>query len=121
MTTHSLILAAALALAAATGGAQTVWRCGNSYSAQPCAGGSSFEVMPAPDKAEAERAQKAVQVDAQRAAELEKARLAQEKDAPKAIVIGPVEPPAKQDAAKKAKGKGKPEAFTAFAPGKKAK
>lgn len=118
MTIRSLTLAAALALACTAGGAQTVWRCGNSYSTQPCAGGSSFEVAPAPPREEALRAERAAKIDAQRAAELEKARLAQEKNAPKAIVIAPVEPPAKETAEKTGRpaAKGKPQAFTASAP-----
>ena len=126
MPKNPLILAGALALAAGTAGAQTVWRCGSSYSTQPCAGGSSFEAWPAPSREEAARAESAVKIDAQRAAELEKVRLAQEKNAPKAIVIGPVEPPPKPEKEKK-KGKtpakGKAETFTASAPGsgKKAK
>src|SRR5690606_31939310 len=125
VTIRSLTLAAALALACTAGGAQTVWRCGNSYSTQPCAGGSSFEVTPAPSREEALRAEKAAKIDAQRAAELEKARLAQEKNAPRAIVIGPVEAPAEEVAEKKERptAKGKPQAFkaSAAAPAKKPK
>jgi hypothetical protein len=114
-----LLLAATLSLAAAAS-AQTVWRCGNSYSTQPCAGGSSFEAAPAPAKAEAVRAEKAALVDAKRADALEKARLAREKNAPQAIVIAPVDPPKAQPEPKKGKGKGKgtkPETFTASVPG----
>lgn len=127
MTRKNLILAAGLALAATAAGAQTVWRCGSSYSTQPCAGGTSFEAPPAPSKAEAARAEKAVLVDEKRAAVLEKARLAQEKNAPRAIVIAPVEAPKaepeKKKAKEKGKGSGKPETFTASVPGpgKKAK
>jgi hypothetical protein len=59
---------------------------------------------------------------------MEKARLAQEKNAPKALVIGPKEPPPKPQAQEPAKGhkdkkKGKaedPNVFTAAGP-KKAK
>jgi hypothetical protein len=85
-----LILAAALALASPGAGAQTVWRCGNSYSQQPCPGGtpvpvsepvtSRFVAMPAANP------------DAKLAAEMERARLAQERNAPKALVIGPKDP-----------------------------
>ena len=56
-----------LAAACGPGAAQQVWRCGNSYSTQPCAGGSSFEAVPAPSKAEAARAEKAALLDAKRA------------------------------------------------------
>jgi hypothetical protein len=118
-----LIVAGALALAATAGGAQTVWRCGNSYSTQPCAGGSSFEAAPAPSKADAAQAEKATQADFKRAEALEKARLAQEKNAPKAIVIAPVEPQAVAAGKKDGAKKGKPETFKASVPGsgKKAK
>lgn len=128
MPKTKLILAATLALAAATGGAQTVWRCGNSYSTQPCAGGSSFEAERAPARAEAERAARAAQSDARRADTLEKARLAQEKAAPKAVVIAPAEAPKAAPGAAGAASNGKKtdkpggklkplETFTAVAPG----
>ena len=128
MQNKKILFFAALAMAAGAAGAQTVWRCGNSYSTQPCAGGSSFDAPPAPSKADAARAEKAVQVDARRADALEKARLAQEKNAPRAIVIAPVEKPqAAPMEKKKGKAQGKagagPETFTASAPapGKKKK
>ena len=127
MQQNNLILAAVLSVAATSGGAQTVWRCGSSYSTQPCPGGTSFAADAAPSRADAAQAEKAARVDAERAAELEKARLAREKNAPKAILIGPAEPVARPEPQKKDKGKGsgkgKPEAFTASAPGpgKKAK
>lgn len=122
MPQKNLILVATLAFTAGAAGAQTVWRCGNSYSTQPCAGGTSFEAPPAPGKAEAARAEKAALVDAKRADALEKARLAQEKNAPRAIVIAPVEVPKEErPAEKKGKDKAKappaPATFTASVPG----
>jgi hypothetical protein len=39
-----LLIAAAL-LAAQAAGAQTIWRCGNSYSTTPCAGGSTVQAQ----------------------------------------------------------------------------
>src|SRR5687768_7219061 len=40
------IVLAALALAACSTGAQQVYRCGSSYSQQPCPGGTAVETMP---------------------------------------------------------------------------
>jgi hypothetical protein len=116
----NLILGAALALVTQWGAAQTVWRCGNSYSQQPCDGGSAVAAPQSSTAAEARQAAAATRADAQRAQALEQARLAQEKNAPKAIVIGPVEPAPKPVADKRgaAPKAGKLEQFTATAPGK---
>jgi len=69
--------------------------------------------------ADAAQAGKAASGDARRADAMEKDRLAQEKNAPKALVIGPKEPP--PAAARPAKGKKKdpvqdPNVFTAAGP-----
>jgi hypothetical protein len=115
----NLILGAALVLVTQWSAAQTVWRCGNGYSQQPCEGGSAVAAPHTPTAAEATKAEGAAKSDAARAEALEKARLAQEKNAPKAIVIGPVEPAAKPVADKRgtAPKAGKLEQFTAVAPG----
>ena len=106
------ILLIALALYGASAGAQTVWRCGNSYGQQPCAGGSPVAVS------EPVSGKPVANTDAKLAAELEKARLAQERNAPKAIVIGPVQaPPLRESAQDGTKAKvGKLEQFTAVSP-----
>jgi hypothetical protein len=119
---------AALALAGSWAAGQTVYRCGSSYGTQPCAGGTVVDTADPRTGADAARATKVSVEDAKRADAMEKARLAQEKNAPKAIVILPKEPPTKPQAhagehakdKKKAKGKGKeqdPDLFTATAPG----
>ena len=117
MPDKTLILAAALALASPWSGAQTVWRCGNSYSQEPCAGGTAVPLSepvtgrPAPTPVS--------NADGRLAAEMEKARLTQERNAPKAIVIGaPVEAPPLATARKEGtKSKsGKLEQFTAVSP-----
>ena len=119
-----LLLFAALAFAGTCACAQTVYRCGNSYSSQPCAGATALDVTDTRTPADAGRASKVAAEDMKRAEAMEKARLAQEKNAPKALVIGPKEPPAKpQEPAKahKDKKKGKaedPNVFTAAAPKK---
>jgi len=116
--THKTLLLA-LALCAGSAGAQTVWRCGNSYSQQPCAGGATVTLSePVTGRAVATPV---ASTDAKLAADMEKARLAQERNAPKAIVIGPVQAPPVAGSSvdkdgTKAKA-GKLEQFTAVSPG----
>jgi hypothetical protein len=108
------ILAACLLATGAGAIAQPVFRCGNSYSPQPCEGGSMVAApAAAPGKADADRAAAAAKVDAQRARELEKARLAQEKNAPRAIVIAA--PAAPAASSKPAPALRKPQEFKATA------
>jgi hypothetical protein len=113
-----LTLAAALALASPWAGAQTVWRCGNSYSEQPCAGGAAVSV--AEPVTSRRVATPVANTDAKLAAEMEKARLAQERNAPKAIVIGPQEPASAPRGASARDGTkpkaGKLEQFSAVSP-----
>ncbi|HEY0825158.1 MAG TPA: hypothetical protein VGD76_15330 [Ramlibacter sp.] len=112
------LILATLALAASAQ-AQTVYRCGSSYSQQPCPGGTPVAASDARTPADAARAGGAAAADAKRAEAMEKARLAQEKNAPKAIIIGPQTPavadakPAKDGTRPKA---GKLEQFTAVSP-----
>ena len=87
------LLLAALSLAACCAGAQTVYRCGSSYSAQPCPGATALDVTDQRPPADAARAGKVASDDWKRAEAMEKARLAQEKNAPRALVIGQKEPP----------------------------
>ena len=119
MDKNRIIIAAALAAAATGADAQQVYRCGSSYSQQPCPGGTTIAATdPGGDAA---RARAAAKVDAQRAAEFEKARLAREKQAPKAIVMAaPAPAQAASNAVQKkpAKKGRKPEYFTAVAPKK---
>ena len=118
MQHKNIILGALLALASTGPLAQQVWRCGNSYSEQPCAGGSAVAAPHQPSAAEAAKASGAAKSDAQRAEALEKARLAQEKSAPKAVVIAsPEAPKPVADKALAKTGLAKPEQFTAVAPG----
>ena len=109
------VVAAAFSLAAAAAQAQAVHRCGNTYSALPCEGGSTVAAPHTPSAAEGAKAARAAKVDAKRADALEKARLERERNAPKAIVMGP------KQAASAAKAKPtpplrKPETFTAKGP-----
>jgi hypothetical protein len=113
------VLGAILALASPWTAAQGVWRCGNSYGQQPCAGGSVVATDRTPSAAEAAQSRRGADADAKRAGELEKARLEREKNAPAAVI--PPEPKAaeaKGTAGKKKDGKsGKhAEHLTATAP-----
>ena len=119
MRTSTHLIIAALALASPWASGQTVFRCGNSYSQQPCDGGASVAASDPRTPAEAKGAAQAAAADAKRADAMEKARLAQEKQAPKAIVMGP--PASAPVQAKPAPGgkrakKGQPEHFTAMSP-----
>ncbi|MDH5204798.1 MAG: hypothetical protein OEW36_03975, partial [Hylemonella sp.] len=58
--------------------AQTVYRCGNSYSDQPCAGGSTLDTGDTISAAQRERTEAATERDRRTADSLEKERLAQE-------------------------------------------
>ncbi len=59
--------------------AQNVYRCGDSYSQSPCAGGVAITVDDARDAAQKNQADEAARRDAKLAQTLEKDRLAQEK------------------------------------------
>jgi len=114
--TRTFIAALVLAMAGAAS-AQTMYRCGSSYSQQPCAGGSEvagFAPRPASDIAQAKAA---AQADAKRAEAMEKARVQQEKNAPKAMVMGPKEVASAPKVAVAKKKGGKPEEFSAVQPG----
>jgi hypothetical protein len=119
VTTHILILTAALALASPWAAAQSVWRCGNSYSEQPCTGGNPVTVT---EPVTGSPGGTPVGLtDAKLAADLEKARLARERSAPKAIVLQPATPVTAPPVAATRNGTtpktGKLEQFTAVSPG----
>ena len=111
MQLEKMILTAGLALAAHAAGAQAIWRCGNSYSEQPCAGGAAVAASDNRSSVQAARSSSVAQADMKLADKMEKERLAREKNAPKALVIGPATPlVAEQKPVKKGL---KPEQFTA--------
>jgi hypothetical protein len=114
------IVAAALAAIGGGSGAQAVYRCGSSYGPHPCEDGTAIAAPHSASREEAARAVQAAKVDAKRADALEKARLVQEKNAPKAVVMGPkaaASSPAKTTGKPAAKSTPrKPEEFKATAP-----
>lgn len=116
-----LAIAFTVAAAALGAHAQQVWRCGNSYSQQPCPGGATLDVADPHRPADAARVARATKADQQRADALEKARLQQEKQAPRAQVMGAPQAPASapqgaRKADKKKPGPKEPAHFTAVAP-----
>ena len=120
MTTKPLILAAALA-AAPWAQAQAVWRCGNSYSQQPSAGGAPVATSDARTRSQAAGSARVARDDWALAERLRQERLAQEKDAPRALVIGgaPAAPAGEHQNGKKKPAKkkaGSAEPFTAVGP-----
>ena len=108
-----------LVLCAQSAQAQNVYRCGDSYSTQPCPGGT---LVPTDDpRSAAQRAQTdaATRRDAKSAQVLEKERLQQEGKPAQATIPPSAEPrlPEADRTASKA-GLKKPELFTAVAPKK---
>lgn len=115
-----LLLAMALGWSA-PGSAETVYRCGESYSQRPCPGGK--QVQTDDPRSASQRAQtlEAVQRDAKAAEAMEKSRLKEEAKpaqalmpAPKTETAGPPDGPAVTPAIAK-----KPAYFTAVSPAKK--
>lgn len=116
---RSLLAPLALACGMAAAQAQTIYRCGDSYGSQPCAGGRSIAADPSgPSTAESRQATAAAQRDAKLADGLEKDRLKQE--ARPAPVYMP--PPSAQEKPEPHKwpekaGTRKLDVFTATGPG----
>lgn len=103
--------------------ASGAWRCGNTYTDQPCTGGKAvaLDAAPSADQTrEAERNTRRTQAAADR---MERDRLRQEKAAPSPLIhlpkptqaASPAEPA--HPAAKKKKGRKEPDFFTAAGPG----
>jgi hypothetical protein len=112
---------ALLVLAALPAAGQGVYRCGNTYSQQPCAGGSPVDAAAAaPDaKERAAAAREETQREAKAADAMEKARLKEEaRPAPAYIPPPKVQPVAADEKPVITKPK-KPAYFTAVAPGTK--
>ena len=116
-----ILLGVAAAGCALPAAAQNVYRCGNSYSQQPCADGrlvAASDSRSASQKAQTDRAAKQ---DAKSAAAMEKARLKEEaKPAPVGLPPAKAQEAAPPAAKKTAGGKKttKPEHFTAVSPKK---
>jgi hypothetical protein len=115
--TKTLVLATLLAAAAPWAGAQQVWRCGNSYSQQPCPGATAVAADDKRTPSEAAAGQRTAQDDLKRAEALQKMRLEQERNAPKAVVIASSPQAAASAPGKPSAKKGKrDDVFTAVSP-----
>jgi hypothetical protein len=111
------LLCAALAGWVLPAAAQPIYRCGDSYSQQPCPGGKVVEVDDARSASQKAQTDQAVRRDAKAAEALEKARLHDEAK-PAQVLLPPAKPqdaPVKSVAAPTLK---KPDQFTAVAPKK---
>ncbi len=97
--------------------AQAIYRCGNSYSQQPCSGGKIVHADDARSASQKSQTDQAVRRDAQAAEALEKARLKDEA-IPAQVLLPPAKPqgaPLKPMVTPTLK---KPDQFTAVAPKK---
>ncbi len=111
-----------LALCAVSAQAQNVYRCGESYSTQPCPGAKVVPTDDARSAAQRAQADAATRRDARSAQVLEKERLRLEGKPAPATIIAPVPasepaPPLADKTISKARPK-KPELFTAVSPRK---
>ncbi|TFZ03715.1 hypothetical protein [Ramlibacter humi] len=87
---HALLACAAASAACAQ--AQTIYRCGDSYGSQPCAGGRELPAAPpAADAAQHRAAAGTAQRDAKLADAMEKERLKQEAR-PAQVYVAPAKP-----------------------------
>lgn len=99
------------------------WRCGNTYSDQPCKGGKALALDAAPSAEQAREAERNTQRTQAAADRMERDRLRREKAAPAPMIhlakptnaVAPAEPA--HPIAKKKKGRKEPDFFTAAGPG----
>lgn len=90
----AMLATLAWALAAPSSQAQTVYRCGNTYSETPCAGGKAVKVDDPRTKAEKAKADADTEAATKTAAELERERRAAEDGELPVKRRGPVKPAA---------------------------
>jgi len=100
--------------------AQAVYRCGNSYSQQPCTGGSPVEAQDARSANQRAQTRQAVQRDAKAAGAMEKERLKAEAKPAQAYIPPPkeAERAAEDDKITQPPRAKKPALFTAVSPRK---
>jgi hypothetical protein len=111
-----LCLAASGCMGAA---AQTIYRCGDTYSQQPCPGGSQVQAADPRSASQKSQAGAAARSDAKAADAMEKARLKEEAK-PAQAYIPPAKPQAaiEEDRATQDQEARKPAVFRATSPGK---
>ena len=107
------LIIALLACGCGAAGAQTIYRCGSTYSERPCTEGATVQGLRAPDVADAAASRKETEREMKVANAMEQARLKEEaKPVAAYIPKEKVEPAVKPH---------KLEVFTARAPGEKKK
>jgi len=127
-TGHRRIAIVCMALCTGIGTVQAqeasgAWRCGNTYTDQPCTGGRAVALDAAPSTDQAREAERNTWRTQAAADRMERDRLRQEKAAPSPLIhlpkptqaVSPAEPA--HPAAKKKKGRKEPDFFTAAGPG----
>ena len=118
ISTTALLCIAAAGWWAAPAAAQNIYRCGDSYSQQPCAGGKLVAASDSRTAGQKSQTDEATRRDAKSAEAMEKARLKEEaKPAPVGLPLpkaSEAQPARKPASGAKPK---KPEHFTAIAPG----
>lgn len=115
----AFVLMAACAAAAIPVAAQSVYRCGDSYSQKPCAGGVLVPTDDARSAAQRAQTREAAQRDGKAADAMEKARLKEEAKPVAAYMPPPNAEPAVEEKKPQALAKPKkPQYFTATAPRK---
>lgn len=114
-------LSLALAVCTAAAQAQAIYRCGDSYSQQPCAGGKAIVAeQPTPTSAERKQSAAAAQRDARLADSLEKERVQREAQPAQLYVPPPrFEATAQPYKSPEKAATRKLDVFTASAPGSK--
>ena len=119
---HSAALLLSLSALWLPAQAQTIYRCGASYSSSPCDGAALVAADDARSAAQRAQADAATRRDARLADGLEKERIRMEAKAAPAVILASAPPgEATQRSADKAAAKGKlkkPEQFTAVSPKK---
>jgi hypothetical protein len=106
------LLIALFVCSATAAGAQTIYRCGSTYSGQPCPGGTTVEAARPSTAAEATAARRETEREARVADAMEQARVREEAKPVPAYI-----PKEKAEATKQHM----PEVFTAKVPGEKKK
>jgi len=111
------LLCAALAGASLPAAAQIIYRCGDSYSQQPCPGGKVLEVDDSRSASQKSQTDQAVRRDAKAADAMEKARLNDEAK-PAQVLLPPAKPQEPAYRPLVTPTLKKPDQFTAIAPKK---
>ena len=111
--THRLLAGLITVLCSSTvlaqGGAATVYRCGNSYQAKPCAGGAALDAADARTADQQQQALQATQRDAKLARQMTAERQAAERQAARSGGAANVGPAAARAPAKAASKPAKPQ------------